>query len=133
MKALLFGGDADANLGLLVLRVFAGAAMLTHGVPKLFGGLDGFTKMVAGMNLPAPAVLAFLAALSETLGALFLALGLLTRLSSALLTVTMAVAAFVALAGKPFGTRELALFYLCAALVFLCKGGGKWSVDALLR
>lgn len=133
MKALLFGGDADASLGVLVLRLFAGAAMMTHGVPKLFGGLGDFTKMVAGMNLPAPAALAFLAALSESLGALFLALGLLTRPAAALLTVTMAVAAFVALAGKPFGTRELALFYLCASLLFLFKGGGKWSVDALLR
>lgn len=132
MKALLFGGDDDKNLGVLALRLFVGAAMMTHGIPKLFGGLDKFTQMIAGMNLPAPAILALLAALTESLGALCLALGLLTRPVAALLTANMVVAAFVALAGKPFAVRELALFYLCAAVLFLLKGGGKWSIDALL-
>lgn len=133
MKKVLLGGDADPNPGLLLLRLFVGAAMITHGWPKLFGGLGAFTEAVAGMNLPAPAVLAFLAALSESLGALFLLLGLLTRPAAALLACTMAVAAFVALGGKPFAARELALFYLCAALCFTLKGAGKWSLDHLLR
>ena len=30
-KKLVFGADADANVGLLVLRVFIGGALLTHG------------------------------------------------------------------------------------------------------
>ena len=133
IKMLVFGGDSDANLGLLLLRVFVGAAMMTHGIPKMFGGLDEFTGMVTKMNIPAPAAMAFMAALSESLGALLLALGLATRPAAALLSANMVVAAFVALSGKPFAGRELALMYLCAALLFLFKGAGKWSLDAILR
>ena len=133
VKSVLFSGDADANLGLLLLRVFVGAAMMTHGIPKMFGGLDQFTGMVTKLNIPAPSIMAVLAAVSESLGALLLALGLATRPVAALLSVTMAVAAFIALSGRPFAGRELALFYLCVALLFLFKGAGKWSVDAVLR
>ena len=133
IKALVFGGGSDANLGLLLLRLFVGIAMMTHGIPKIFGGLDQFTGMVTKLNIPAPSVLAFMAALSERLGGLLLALGLATRPAAALLSATMAVAAFVALSGKPFDARELPLVYLCVALLFLFKGAGKWSFDAALR
>lgn len=133
IKSVLFSGDADANLGLVLLRVFVGAAMMTHGIPKMFGGLDPFTGMVAKLNIPAPAIMALIAALAESLGALLLVLGLATRPAAALLSITMAVAAFVALSGSPFDERELPLFYLCATLLFLFKGAGKWSFDAALR
>lgn len=31
IRKYLIGADADANLGLVVLRVFTGLALLTHG------------------------------------------------------------------------------------------------------
>lgn len=133
IRKILFGGDGDANPGLLFLRLFTGAAMMTHGIPKLFGGMEAFTQVVGNLPLPAPAVMAFLAALSESFGALFLMLGLLTRPAAALLACTMGVAAFLAHGGDPFATRELALLYFFIALFFLLKGAGRWSVDRFLR
>ena len=133
MKKIFWGDTKDANLGLLLMRLFTGGAMLTHGVPKLFFTLDKFTEIVASLNLPMPGFLAFMAALSESLGAALLLLGLCTRPAAALLAITMAVAAFVVHGADPFAQQELALFYLCSSLLFMFKGAGKWSTDALIR
>ena len=131
-KKLLFGADADPNAGLLILRVFIGLAMLTHGWGKLFGGLEKFTGYVSSLNVPFPTVSAFLAALAESVGAIFLALGLLTRPSAFLLAATMAVAALVAHGGDGFAAQEMAWLYFFPALLFLLKGPGKWSLDRVL-
>ena len=134
MKKILFGGTTDGNLGLLLLRLYAGLAMaLAHGWAKLFGGkLPGFTEMVAGMGMPFPSVMAFLAAFAECIGGFCLAIGLLTRPMAAMVAGTMAVAAFVAHGNDPFAKQELAVVYLATALFFVLKGGGKWSVDKLI-
>ena len=131
LKKLLFGHDSDANAGLLILRVFIGAALLTHGWGKMFGGLEGFTQAVAGMGIPLPQVSAFLAAFAESFGAILLAIGLLTRPAAFLIVATMAVAIFGAHKGQPFSAQEAAWLYLVPALFFLLKGAGQWSVDAL--
>ncbi|HAL92464.1 MAG TPA: DoxX family protein [Verrucomicrobia bacterium] len=132
IKKILFGTDADSNIGLVILRVFIGAALLTHGWGKLFGGLDGFAQGVAGMGIPAPRLMAFLAAFAESFGAILLALGLLTRPAAFLIVCTMGVAIFVAHGGQPFAKQEMAWLYFVPALFFLLKGGGKWSLDGLV-
>lgn len=132
VKRILFGTSPDANIGVLLLRVFTGAALLTHGLPKMFGGLSGFTEGVAGMGIPLPQVMAFLAAFAESFGALFLLLGLLTRPASFLIACTMAVAAGIAHGGQPFANQEMAWLYFFPALMFLLKGAGKWSLDFLI-
>ena len=132
IKKYLFGADSDANVGLLILRVFIGGALLTHGWGKMFGGLDGFTQGVAGMNIPLPQVSAFLAAFAESFGAILLAIGLLTRPAAFLIVATMGVAVGVAHGGQPFAAQEAAWLYLVPALFFLLKGPGRWSVDRIL-
>ncbi len=132
-RKILFGADADATVGLVILRVFTGLAMLTHGWGKLFGGgLEGFTQGVASMGIPLPAVSAFLAAFAESIGAILLAIGLLTRPAAFLIAATMAVAALVAHGGQGFAVQEKAWLYFFPALFFMLKGAGKWSVDAIL-
>jgi len=133
MKKLFWGDTSDKNPGILLLRIFAGAAMLVHGVPKMFGGMEGFTKFVASMNVPAPGFMALMAALTESLGALLLVLGLGTRVVAFLLVCNMSVAAFVAHGGDPFAMQEKALLYLVIYLAFYLKGAGKWSLDSLIR
>ena len=132
LKKLAFNAGTDANAGLVILRVFIGAALLTHGWGKMFGGLDGFTQGVASMGIPLPQVSAFLAAFAESFGAILLALGLLTRPAAFLIVVNMAVAVGVAHGGQPFASQEMAWLYLVPALFFLLKGAGRWSVDALV-
>jgi len=132
LKKLAFDAGSDPNVGLLILRIFIGAALLTHGWGKMFGGLEKFTGFVASLGVPAPAVMAFLAAFAESFGAILLAVGLLARPASFLIACTMAVAIFGAHKGQPFSVQEAAWLYLVPALFFLLKGAGKWSLDALL-
>jgi putative oxidoreductase len=131
-KKILFGTTPDANIGILLLRVFIGAALMTHGMPKMFGGLSGFTEGVAGMGIPAPQVMAFLAAFAESFGALFLLLGFLTRQAAFMIACTMAVAIFGAHGGQPFADQEMAWLYFMPAVLFLLKGAGKWSLDFII-
>ena len=129
LKKIPFRADADANVGLLILRVFIGAALLTHGWGKMFGDLGGFIEGVGKMGFPAPAVLGFLAAFAESFGAILLAVGLLTRPAAFLIVATMAGAALKVHGGQSFGEQEMAWLYLVPALFFLLKGAGKWSLD----
>lgn len=129
---ILFTTDSDANPGILILRVFIGAAMMTHGCGKLFGGLGEFTGYIDSLGIPFPHVMAFLAAFAESFGALFLMLGLMTRPAALMIAATMAVAALGAHGGEPFAKQEMAWLYFFPALLFILKGAGKWSFDSLI-
>ncbi len=131
-KRFLLGAGTDSNVGLLLLRVFMGGALLTHGWGKMFGGLEEFTGYVAALGIPAPRMMTFLAAASESFGAMFLMAGLLTRPAAFMIVCTMSVAVGVAHQGDPFAKQELAWLYLVPALFFLLKGAGKWSLDSLV-
>lgn len=120
---------------LVLLRVVGGAAFMLHGWGKIqnpFGwmGPDAF----------APGPLQALAALAEFGGGLAWILGLLTPLASLAIACTMAVAVYfhAVLRGDPFvssgggGSYELALVYLCIALLLLAVGPGRLSLDRTL-
>jgi putative oxidoreductase len=137
-------GDA----ALLILRIAAGLIFLPHGWPKVFGE-GGPGVFAAGMteNYGIPAFLGYIAAYAEVVGAVLLIAGLLTRLNALLLAGTMFVAAFIvqlpdALYEVPPGSSKLfvgvmgielplALFAICLSLVL--TGGGRFSLDHLLR
>jgi putative oxidoreductase len=85
------------------------------------------------MGFPLPALFAWAAALSESLGGLLLAVGLLTRPAAFFILVTMFVAAFIRQAGDPFLERELALLYGAVAIQFLLVGSGRFGLDAFFR
>ena len=131
-KTLLFPEvpSSRASAGLLVLRVVAGGAMASHGWGKI---QNPFHWMDGAPSAP-PAVLQFLAALSEFGGGLALVLGAVTVVAAAGIFFTMAEALrhHVA-AGDPFGKWELALLYFVIAVVMLTVGPGRFSLDALLR
>ncbi len=125
IKTAVFGTDRDPNIGLLLLRVFTGIAMMTHGYTKLFGGLEGFTRTVEKIGFPLPALFAFMAAFSEFAGALFIASGFMTKVWAFFLGFTMLVAWLTS-------KSELALLYLAVCVMFMLKGGGKYSADYLI-
>lgn len=128
-ESLSVNQDAFATTA---LRVFVGLSMgLTHGMGKTPPPqqlVDGLT----GMGFPMPEVFAWLAALSELLGGIFLALGLATRPAAFFMTFTMGVAAFVAHSSDPFNVKEMALLYFFVGLFFVFRGAGKWSLDSFL-
>jgi putative oxidoreductase len=136
IRDVLFGTSVNApatDVGLAILRVFTGLALaLAHGWGKVPPS-PGFVGMVGGMGFPAPELFAWLAAFAEFGGGLLLALGLLTRPISFLIVGHFVIVVLLAHAGDPFGDRELPLFFLVTALLYLLAGGGRYSVDALLR
>jgi putative oxidoreductase len=120
---------------LVLLRVVGGAAFMLHGWGKIqnpFGwmGPDAF----------APGPFQALAALAEFGGGLAWILGLLTPLASLGIVSTMAGAVYfhAVLRGDPFvasgggGSYELALVYLCIAMLLLAVGPGRLSLDRTL-
>ena len=118
--------------GVLILRVWLGAMMISHGVGKVFGTPEKFMEGVAGMGFPMPEVFAWAAALSEFAGGILLVFGLFARPAALLGAITMAVAAFIRHADDPFGKKELALTYLVLHLVVILAGPGRFSLDWLL-
>ncbi|MHC4820274.1 MAG: DoxX family protein [Planctomycetota bacterium] len=130
----LFTADNDKSkdAGLLVARLFFGGVMAAaHGLGKVPVS-DGFIDKVGEMGLPAPAAMAWAAALSELIGGFCIAIGLFTRPAAFFLMCTMGVAAFVAHGDDPFQKKEMALCYAAASAMLLLAGAGRFSVDALL-
>jgi putative oxidoreductase len=136
-KQFVFGAadgiPSRTELGLLLLRLFAGLSMaFAHGLGKLPPS-GRFLNMVESLHLPAPVFLAWAAAVAEGVGGIFLAAGFLTRVAALAILVTMLTAAFGHHAGDAFPEKELALLYAAAMLPFVFAGSGKVGVDTLFR
>lgn len=122
------------DFGLLIIRIGIGAMFVYHGYPKLLGGpsawagLGASTKYVGIHFLPV--MWGFLAAITEVLGGILLALGLAFRPVCLLLLINMIVAVASHL-GKGDGLGEAA-HAIEDAVVFaglFFTGPGKYSVD----
>lgn len=130
--------DGLADLSWLALRVAVGAFLLPHGMQKLFmlfGG-PGMAKFAAGLGsrgFPAPTLSAWAVALTEFAGGTLLAIGFLTRPAALAILIFMMVAAFVAHMPNGFFWTdrgfEYPLMWGIAALFFVIRGGGPYSVD----
>ncbi|HNZ72819.1 MAG TPA: DoxX family protein [Prolixibacteraceae bacterium] len=122
----------STDIALLLIRLFFGGMMLTHGIPKLemlfssatvqFIPLFGFS---AGFSLA-------LAAAAEAGGAILLIAGLGTRLAAIPMAATMLIAAFVVHANDPLATKELAILYLVAFTALIFAGSGRFSIDRFI-
>ena len=127
------GAARSALLGLLLLRLFFGLALvLAHGLKKLPPS-ERFLAGVVEMGFPAPMLFAWLSTFAEFFCAMLLVIGLATRPAAVFVAINMAVAAFIRQAGDPFNEIELALAYLVVAIAFVFTGAGRYSVDELLR
>ncbi|MBX7114240.1 MAG: DoxX family protein [Myxococcaceae bacterium] len=131
LKKLLFPLVDDQRISavLLLLRVFAGVALMTHGWKKIQDPFHWMNNSAA----PAPAVFQMLAAVAEFFGGLGLAVGALTVVASFGVFCTMVVAIEThASKGDPFGKWELAAFYACVMVFLAVAGPGRFSFDAWL-
>lgn len=136
IERVLVSGSAPqsvvADLGFTILRVTAGAMMAPHGWGKL-PPTDEFVSGVGEMGFPMPIVFAWVAALSEFVGGILLAVGFLTRPAAFFIAGTMATAAFVVHADDPFSDKEMALLYLATMIAFMLAGSGRFSIDRMVR
>lgn len=117
----------------LFLRVAVALIMLfAHG----YGKLMGFSKIAP--KFPDPIGLGselslILVVGAEFFGAILLALGLFTRWAGFSLLFTMLVVVFIYHWPDPFKSKELAILYGLFFLFFTLVGGGKYSLDSLLK
>lgn len=126
--------DTLVNVGLLVLRIGVGLIFIIHGVPKLMGGVEGWTQLGSTMSIVgisfAPAFWGFMAAATEVVGGLFIILGLLHRPVAVMLVFTMIVAVLMHVtAGDPFTVYSNALKALVVFVALAITGPGVYSVD----
>lgn len=133
------GGTLLTDVGLLLVRVgFGGYMAVAHGLGKIKNP-GAMASYVENLGLPAPTAMAWMAGVTEFFGAIFLVLGIVTRPVATLLAGVMSVAVFIAHSKDPFiagpgqPSRELPMLYLCVFILFMLAGGGRFSLDALLR
>lgn len=117
----------NSDLGLLILRVFPSAFMLTHGWAKLVGFNEYAGKFPGLFGLSSEISLA-LAIGSEFFGAILVILGIATRISSLSLLITMLVAGLLVHAQDPFAKKELALLYAAVYAACFVLGSGKYAL-----
>jgi putative oxidoreductase len=121
----------------LLLRLVVGLNFVPHGMQKAFGafggpGMEGFAGSLAKLGYSAPTLLAWLVMLTELVGGVLIALGFLTRPAALAVVIFMGVAVMQHF-GRGFfwnaGGFEYPLMWGIAALFFLIRGGGPYSVD----
>ncbi len=124
------------SLPLLLMRVVL--AFGFYGPAKMkISNIKGIIEWFTGMGYPMPALNAYMAAATESLGVILLLLGLGTRLITIPLMIIMLVAIFTVHLANGFeaGTNgyEIPLYYLIMLFTLLVYGPGKFSIDHQFR
>lgn len=120
------------DVAALFLRLFAGCMMLTHGWAKIvaFPTLMHTFPDPLGMG---SAVSLTMIILAEAGCSVLLILGLLTRLATLPLIFGMLVVIFALHGADPFSAKELPILYIGIYIVLLLIGGGRFSLDEMIR
>jgi len=115
----------------ILLRIFAGALIIQHGLQKwagLFGGMGGSSGMAATFN-----TLPWYGGVIETVGGALILIGLFTRPAAFILAGQMAVAYFLVHAPNGFwpimNKGEPAVLFCFVFLYFAATGAGAGSLD----
>jgi putative oxidoreductase len=127
-------------IALPLLRLTMGLILVPHGCQKLFGwfgglGFEKFTEIFDKIGWHPAVFWVALVALTESVGGLMLAFGFLTRFAAAAIMIFMMNAVWATSAKGFFwaqGGMEYPILIGVVALVFLIKGGGRFSVDHAL-
>lgn len=131
MKALFSTKYSNAafNTGMLILRVFLGLILMSHGYAKLLKFTTLKHHFMNFLHLGSTLSLALIIFAELFCGFLIL-LGMFTRLASIPIVIGMGVVFFIASNYDLFGTGERGAMYMAAAVMILLCGPGKISVDA---
>ena len=119
-----------------LIRLMAGGSLAYHGYQILFGNIEGAARFFESVGFEHGLLWATVVGVLELVCGLFLAVGLLTRLAAGPILVFLIVA--IVTYHWDFGYNwesrgiEYPLFWALVVLHFLVRGGGPWSVDALI-
>jgi putative oxidoreductase len=134
------GGTLPADYGLFLLRVgIAGLMLALHGWARFYRASDylvfgtpwPFVDLVAGLGFPWPGAFAVMSALSESVGAVLMAIGWLTRWAALTIVIDMSVALFNE--GSKGDPIELPALYFVGALTVMIMGPGRFALDRRQR
>jgi len=135
--------QTDDDVATMIMRIMLGIVFFPHGAQKLLGWFGGYgfsgTMSFFTDKMGIPAVLAFLAIMAESVGAVALIAGFLTRIAAlgvgtnmvvAILMVHLPNGFFMNWTGNQKGEGfEFHLLAIALALALIIRGGGKWSID----
>ena len=126
--------DTQIGLGLLLLRLVAGLALLiNHGLPKINNYNTILEKWSHSfLGLPNHIQL-YMIIFAEFICAGLIVLGLFSRLACIPIIVGIGFAFFIAHDGQIFGNGEMAGIFLTIFLTLLITGPGKYSIDYFLK
>lgn len=127
--------DTRASAGLAILRVTVGVIFLSHGIPKLLGGIPGTADFFGQIGIPVPGVAAWLVALLEVGGGLLLILGLFVVPVAILFVIHMALGIVLVhlaqgwyVVGPGQGGAEFNTLLIAASLALALGGPGLWAL-----
>jgi putative oxidoreductase len=151
LSAGIFPGMASrhARWVPVLLRLIVGFGFMSHGLAKLTRGADSFTRILAALGMPFPALLSWATILLEIFGGAAFLLGALVTLVSIPSLVVLLVAIVtvhlpngfssiklqsVDAMGAHFGQPgyETDLLYIACILALMLCGAGPLSVDGLI-
>jgi putative oxidoreductase len=150
-----YGPDLDAHargddrrgtqdLGLLILRIGAGAILIAHGLQKALGlwggpGLDGWGDSLTAMGFKYADILTYVTTVGQLAAGLLLMLGLFTPIAAAgalaylvtgLLAEAMAAHEEARLASFLTDGYEYKVFLACGLAALILTGPGRYGFDA---
>jgi len=123
------------SVGFLILRLCVGILLVHHGFEKL-NDIENFAEaFVKPLHLPFPIFLSYVAAFSEIAGSWMLITGVGVRFGALAILGTMSVAIYHAISINGFNIYLLELLglYWGGAACILLNGGGKFSIDYLIK
>lgn len=113
------------STGLLLVRIALAIVFLSHGISKL-SDMDSTIAFFGSLGLGA--FFAWLIAIVETLGGLFMLLGVWTCVTGAALAVTMIMAIILVKSKMGFPAMELEIVLLASSLAIALGGAGKYAI-----
>lgn len=121
------------NIVETVLRVVAGALLVTHGYGKILNPF-GAVGMVEGLGFYPGVFWSPLLAATEFFGGILIAIGLLTRPASFAAMIVLLVTVYFhgVVLGEGLGGAEKSILWAAIFLFFAIRGGNRHSVDARL-
>ncbi|MDX2320331.1 MAG: DoxX family protein [Moritella sp.] len=133
--------NTTTSIAPLTIRIPLGIVLVAHGAQKLFGwfggyGLEGTGQWMASIGFEPGMLMAFLAGSGEFFGGIALMFGLLTRPAAIVTGFTMLIAMTVHLGNGLFLANngyEFALILLFASVSLAIQGGGRYSLDNLIK
>lgn len=114
-----------------LLRVVAGAALVTHGLGKI-GDPFGAAGMVEGLGFYPGAFWSLMLSLTELVGGVLITIGLLTRPASlaAMFVLLVTVWFHWITMDQGYAGAEKSILWAAVFFFFVIRGGNRHSVDA---